>query len=188
MSTSIRRKCEVRFQDSQRLYRQLLSTLRTRFLRIDVGAGHQLATGSAASDAAPTSPNPAEQRLAQQELANWAQEQLAGWQPNTDLSDLEARWIEPVSAPGMRPVFGTGNVIGEEADVPWAVNAVRGEHSLSDSGRAQAESTSGGSVPSSAIQHVGTAAAAARIRPRPMPKSGRCKSTIAISSSRRHQG
>lgn len=91
-------KSEVRFRDSQQLYRLVLSTLRTKFLSIDVGAGHRLTTEAGTGAASPAPPvDPAQQRQAQQELANWARQQLAGWQPNSDLSDLEARLPRPTT-------------------------------------------------------------------------------------------
>ncbi|MCB0055719.1 MAG: hypothetical protein KDE45_01790, partial [Caldilineaceae bacterium] len=91
-------KSEVRFRDSQQLYRLVLSTLRTKFLTMDIAAGHRLVTGGTTSESSPQPADPAEQQRAQQELANWARRQLAGWKPNADLSDLEARVESPDSA------------------------------------------------------------------------------------------
>ncbi|MBL8849840.1 MAG: DNA mismatch repair endonuclease MutL, partial [Planctomycetaceae bacterium] len=87
-------KFEVRFQDSQRLYRQLLSTLRTRFLGMNLdstlsveGRGSSLTLSPV-----PSRPDPHSPQVIQAELAftSWAKEQLANWKPNADLSDLEA--------------------------------------------------------------------------------------------------
>jgi len=75
-------KAEVRFRDSQSLYRQLLSTLRTRFLTADldstvsVPAGLQLAAQRPAVD-------PNRQLDLQLELAAWAKDRLAQWTPPT---------------------------------------------------------------------------------------------------------
>jgi DNA mismatch repair protein MutL len=84
-------KCEVRFQDGQRLYRQMLSTLRSRFLGMNLDSvlcvGARPAETQGAAD-------PAETLLAQQELAAWAKDQLANWQPKEDLSDLHAVFDE----------------------------------------------------------------------------------------------
>lgn len=80
-------KSEVRFLDSQRLYRQLLSTLRTRFLGMDLGSVFDV--GRAAPAAEPAA-DPERKTQVQQELVAWAKDQLAGFQPKEDLSDLEA--------------------------------------------------------------------------------------------------
>ena len=87
-------KSEVRFRDSQTLYRLVLSTLRTKFLSMDIGAGHRLEAGER-QDARAAPPDPARQQQAQQELVNWANTALAGWTPNTDLNDLEAKVAPP---------------------------------------------------------------------------------------------
>jgi DNA mismatch repair protein MutL len=84
-------KCEVRFQDGQRLYRQLLSTLRSRFLGMNLDSVLSVGPRTAAT-VAPT--DPAEVLRAQQELAAWAKDQLANWQPKEDLSDLHAVFDE----------------------------------------------------------------------------------------------
>lgn len=85
-------KSEVRLQDGQRLYRQVLSTLRTKFLSSDLDSeidarrfpeqeGHQTA-------------DPERQQAVQQELVTWAKHELANWKPKEDLSDLEAALAE----------------------------------------------------------------------------------------------
>ncbi|REJ97703.1 MAG: DNA mismatch repair endonuclease MutL [Planctomycetota bacterium] len=84
-------KSEVRFQDGQQLYRQLLSTLRSKFLSMEFGAPLDVDRKPASPPAGRSSAVSAEQiARSQQELAVWAREQLSNWQPNTDLSDLEA--------------------------------------------------------------------------------------------------
>lgn len=88
-------KSEVRFRDGQQLYRLLLSTLRTKFLNLDLGAGHRLQVTPAAGGSA-NEGDAARQRQVQQELVAWATQELAGWRPNTDLSDLEAQVAVPV--------------------------------------------------------------------------------------------
>jgi DNA mismatch repair protein MutL len=80
-------KSEVRFLDSQRLYRQLLSTLRTRFLGMDLGSVFDVRRAAAANESVA---DPERQLHVQQELVAWARDQLAGFQPNEDLTDLEA--------------------------------------------------------------------------------------------------
>jgi DNA mismatch repair protein MutL len=96
-------KAEVRFVDPQRLYRLVLSSLRTRFLGMNLesvltpSAGRGTAT--AAADLAPeptlfvgtpSRMDPAEQDRARMEFAQWAKSQLESFQPREDISDLEA--------------------------------------------------------------------------------------------------
>ena len=84
-------KSEVRFQDAQQLYRQLLSTLRSKFLSMEFGAPLDVNRDSDAAIGQPSSPgSSAKEAQSQQELVAWAKERLVNWQPNTDLSDLEA--------------------------------------------------------------------------------------------------
>jgi DNA mismatch repair protein MutL len=84
-------KCEVRFQDGQRLYRQLLSTLRSRFLGMNLDSVLSVATLPLEAQ---VSADDADTLRAQQELAAWAKDQLANWQPREDLSDLHAVFDE----------------------------------------------------------------------------------------------
>jgi DNA mismatch repair protein MutL len=159
-------KSEVRFRDSQQLYRLVLSTLRTKFLSMDIGAGHRLAAGSAATDAPGLPVGPQQQRAAQQDLVNWARQHLAGWRPNTDLSDLEARLSSPLAAepfdvPGFpvndRPDIG-GGVASAAADPRWDAPAdIAAVASNSGLGESPTETP-----PRPSIQHVATDAAVAR--------------------------
>ncbi|MEZ6067779.1 MAG: DNA mismatch repair endonuclease MutL [Planctomycetaceae bacterium] len=105
-------KSEVRFRDSSALYRLILTTLRTRFLGMDIGRGHKLEAGAAIRDGGfgphDDVPTSARQALAQQELVNWAESQIKRWQPNNDLSDLTARVAEPSPA-AFEQTSTTGN-------------------------------------------------------------------------------
>jgi DNA mismatch repair protein MutL len=83
-------KCEVRFRDPQRFYRLLLSTLRTKFLTLDLHSALNVPRSGALMGDKPAV-DPERQLQAQQELVTWAKEQLANWQPKDDLSDLEAK-------------------------------------------------------------------------------------------------
>jgi len=98
-------KAEVRFRDAQSLYRQLLSTLRTRFLTADlestvsIPAGLQLAPQRPAVD-------PKRQLDLQLELAAWAKDSLAQWLPPVSLPEDSTRSFgqigtEPLSADGI---------------------------------------------------------------------------------------
>lgn len=77
-------KLEVRFQESGRLYSQLLSTLRTRFLSTDL-------TTRVPSESTEDAPGAAhdEGRTAQlrQELVDWAKGETASWSPADAQSD-----------------------------------------------------------------------------------------------------
>ena len=69
-------KAEVRFRDSQSLYRQLLSTIRTRFLGMDLDSTLNLPGGKAVTLAEKPAVDPEAQRQLQWEVAQWAREQL----------------------------------------------------------------------------------------------------------------
>ena len=69
-------KTEVRFQDAQPLYRQLLSTLRSKFLGMDLGSTMSLPSTPGSSESAGPLDSKRRQEL-QMELVDWAQEQLS---------------------------------------------------------------------------------------------------------------
>jgi len=108
-------KSEVRFLDSSQLYRLLLSTLRTKFLGMDLGSRFKLDKQGGGSGSTQHDPHadetrrpvdPARQEAAQQELKSWAEKQLAGWKPKEDLSDLEQQMRELTA--GEPPAIGAG--------------------------------------------------------------------------------
>lgn len=97
-------KLEVRFQDSGRLYSQLLGTLRNKFLTTDLHAQFRVdSRGLAGAPAGPTQDSRFErgtQGVAEQQLVDWAREQLAarrgplggepaGSEPATSQRELE---------------------------------------------------------------------------------------------------
>ena len=94
-------KAEVRFRDSQSLYRQLLSTLRTRFLTADlestvsVPGRLQLAANRPAVD-------PKQQLDLQLDLAAWAKDSLANWTPSAEPFLQPVDNQPPVSFPALR--------------------------------------------------------------------------------------
>ncbi|QDU01299.1 DNA mismatch repair protein MutL [Gimesia chilikensis] len=92
-------KSEVRFRDSQSLYRQLLSTLRSQFLSMDLQSQMSLSKkGDLPEPSQPAVPTP-EQKQTQLELTTWAKEQLkqvADDLPAQKISG-EARMISPPS-------------------------------------------------------------------------------------------
>lgn len=71
-------KAEVRFRDSQPLYRQLLSSLRSRFLSMDLDSEMSL---PASRPAPKPDVTPERQRALQLEVAEWAKGQLDSWKP-----------------------------------------------------------------------------------------------------------
>lgn len=83
-------KFEVRFQDGQQLYRQMLSTLRTQFLGMNLDSVLSVERRAATPAVERPSPDSPQALKAQLELTEWAKQQLANWKPNDDLSDLEA--------------------------------------------------------------------------------------------------
>ena len=70
-------KLEVRFQDSGRLYSQLLATLRRRFLTSDLSTHVQQAAG----DDAAGGHDQAQTAQLRQEVVDWAKGKVAAWQP-----------------------------------------------------------------------------------------------------------
>lgn len=99
-------KAEVRFQDSQVLYRLLLSTLRNRFLSMDLGSRQTLDLGRpAAPDPYGGEPN---ERAQQRDLADWAARELQQQRVQVSSEELESfrPWIgdeSPLPIPENRP-------------------------------------------------------------------------------------
>lgn len=90
-------KSEVRFRESQALYRLLLSALRTKFLSMDLESGMKLPTGvGGATPAAKV--DPYRQLELQHELADWAKREIS-----------EAREQPPMHRPPLEtpPAWGT---------------------------------------------------------------------------------
>ena len=74
-------KLEVRFQDSGRLYSQLLSTLRSKFLTTDLNTRVHAAEQNAPAEPVPpdSAHDPARADQIRRELVDWAKGKLAGW-------------------------------------------------------------------------------------------------------------
>lgn len=87
-------KLEVRFQDSGRLYSQLLSTLRSKFLTTDLTTYVQQPGSQAEPAAGHDESRAAELR---QELVDWAKGKVAAWQPQPQAAADRAA---PASAGG----------------------------------------------------------------------------------------
>jgi DNA mismatch repair protein MutL len=97
-------KMEVRFRDGGRLYSQLLSMLRGKFLTTDLTTQGQAPQGTEDPGGAHDEAHAAQVR---QELVDWAKGKVAGWQPSAEGSSTDAAGLA-VSAP--------------DADEPWARN------------------------------------------------------------------
>lgn len=72
-------KLEVRFQDSGRLYSQLLATLRSRFLATDLTTRVQSPAEPSGTDDTASPHDPAAASLARQQLVDWAKGQVESW-------------------------------------------------------------------------------------------------------------
>jgi DNA mismatch repair protein MutL len=109
-------KAEVRFRDSQSLYRQMLSTLRTRFLTADLES-----TVSVPGRLQLTAPQPAvdpkQQLDLQLDLAAWAKDSLANWSPSAEPSLQAVENPPPVSFPFLGARFGLPTPPSSEASI-----------------------------------------------------------------------
>ncbi len=75
-------KSEVRFRDGQQLYRQLLSTLRSKFLGMDLDSKFQLRITPPESTSSTSSPGGKQKQLGlEDEFSQWAQEKIEKWEP-----------------------------------------------------------------------------------------------------------
>ena len=86
-------KLEVRFQDSGRLYSQLLSTLRGKFLTTDLSTQAHFAGGDAAGEAEgdPAGSHDAAQTAQlRQQLVDWAKGKVASWGQGSEVRDQGA--------------------------------------------------------------------------------------------------
>ena len=77
-------KSEVRFQDSQPLYRQLLAAIRTKFLALDLDSQLRMGTGSSSAAVANAPSVDPKAEVVQRELVSWARSQSLDWsRPNS---------------------------------------------------------------------------------------------------------
>lgn len=101
-------KMEVRFQDSGRLYSQLLGTLRTRFLSCDLRTAG--AAGAAATNAARQPEPAADDTPLREQLAQWAKGRLAAWGQSAPLgptADRPTASVSPAAGPTGAAAGGT---------------------------------------------------------------------------------
>ena len=139
-------KAEVRFVDPQRLYRLVLSSIRRKFLGLNfespLSAGPSRpaasSTGPVLSPALPIFdpvPPPPRDEAAEErqraEFAEWAKSQLASWQPQEGIEDLEAaaaamelRPAGPWEVPAAAEIEGRSPEPSETEEAPWGGPAV----------------------------------------------------------------
>lgn len=129
-------KIEVRFQDSQQLYRQLLGMIRKRFLGMDLQSSLHVAASSAPAISGPhlrfTAPTPVSAEKQQElraEFADWAQTQLDAWKPPSP--EENASWeasihtaLDAVEQAAANSASDGGGVSTPGQSV-WNVNAPR---------------------------------------------------------------
>lgn len=97
-------KSEVRFRDGQQLYRQLLSTLRTKFLGMDLDSTFQLKDKPADKPATSQSSGDRQKQLElENEFSEWAQEKIGTWEPITPLLPSSDQPPTSTDAPGATP-------------------------------------------------------------------------------------
>jgi DNA mismatch repair protein MutL len=113
-------KSEVRFRDSSLLYRLLLSTLRTKFLGMDIASGHKLQPGASPEPSSPV--DPARQLLAQQELVAWADQTIANWNPDAPLPEIPEYGDDETSAGSSSDAFGGNPSLSAHATSVFANN------------------------------------------------------------------
>jgi DNA mismatch repair protein MutL len=109
-------KAEVRFRDAQSLYRQLLSTLRTRFLTADLESTVSVPAGLQVA-AQPPAVDPNRQLGLQLELAAWAKDRLAQWTP-------------PTAFPGDSSLTPSGHELGNEEFGSIGAEVIRADSEL----------------------------------------------------------
>jgi DNA mismatch repair protein MutL len=100
-------KAEVRFRDSQKLYRQLLSTIRTKFLGMDLnsnlsvpGTSGGLSSGGLSLQPVRPQVDPARQQQLREDLASWVKEQTSDWgKPGYEPVYAEPAFADPGAPP-----------------------------------------------------------------------------------------
>jgi DNA mismatch repair protein MutL len=132
-------KAEVRFRDSQKLYRQLLSTIRTKFLGMDLNSTLAVSGSSGGLSLQPVRPqvDPARQQQLREDLASWVKEQTSDWgKPGYEPVYAEPAFADPgvpparESAPRFPVPTGDEPAIGES---PRANPAIAGTARVGES-------------------------------------------------------
>ena len=112
-------KSEVRFRDGQQLYRQLLATLRSKFLGMDLDSTFRLRTETTSSTPATQSSAGRQKQLdLEDEFTDWAREKIEKWEPISPAEgeDEEAGSEPPAASAAMDAISPTGPLT--ERDLP----------------------------------------------------------------------
>ena len=102
-------KAEVRFRDAQQLYRLMLSTLRNRFLGMDLDS--KLSTRERRWRNRKRSTRQRQAQV-QRELVSWARDELANWQPREDVE-----WRRTAGDSDREGGFAVEEAFGREATI-----------------------------------------------------------------------
>ena len=92
-------KAEVRFQDSQTLFRLLLSALRTKFLGMNLESQIRVPGGTSSEPKPQPTPEPQRPLPLREELNSWASSQLGGGLPAPSTSQTSSAGPRPSSVP-----------------------------------------------------------------------------------------
>jgi len=130
-------KAEVRFRDSQTLYRLILSTIRNRFLGMDLNSPLSVGPGGVKLEPVkPRSVDPEQQQEAARNLVDWVKQQTTLWQdpggpPPTDLPLPEIGTDRPLTGDSPAPSAASpGGFSGDPSNrVNPGVTAGIGSHS-----------------------------------------------------------
>lgn len=117
-------KVEVRFVDSQQLYRQVLSTIRTKFLSMELDSDFSIGGKDPADPAAPNKPDgPKEMQV---ELASWASKQAPTATASTAVATAPlTTWSVHQATAQTVAINSSQQVLPETAEVADAVYSSR---------------------------------------------------------------
>ena len=104
-------KSEVRFREGQHLYRQLLSTLRTQFLSMDLQSQMSLAKKGDVDPDSISPPDLSQQKQNQMELTSWAKDQLGHVAPNAPSIEISSAPRSISSTPDLAAPFTSKDAI-----------------------------------------------------------------------------
>jgi len=144
-------KLEVRFQESGRLYSQLLSTLRTKFLTTDLSAQ---VTSPEPGDEAPGGHDPARAVELRQQLVDWAKGKVNAWDTSDAGGEAGPSAAFPAAPAGERRPLELSRIDRGLAWTPPPAHAA-----APPAGESAAEP--GGDEPNAAAHYAGAARASA---------------------------
>ena len=153
-------KAEVRFRESQRLYRQLLSTIRTKFLGLNLNSELQVRpSGTTTPMTNPvlqpvrTTIDPARQQAAQTDLVSWVREQSRDWAtPGYEPVYPELPPEEPATTPGVTSSPISQTPIPQQSAAAWS-QALPASPFAADAGSRESAATFGGAASSNSAEN-----------------------------------